>query len=135
VELEFYIPGADDEKDQAVKLWWETRTGIGFSLETLSDHCYFAKQEGKGIAALSLFPMKGSSYCMVGWPIANPDTTKEERNFALNLLFDKMHLDALEMGYKRVFTTSGVEVVQERLTNFGYVLGDSNVNQYWKELQ
>ena len=117
-----------------VKRWWAERERVPFSDSLASDYGYMAYSENNPVAAMFLYPTKGSSVCMIGWPITDPNTTKEERNLALNELFDKIHKEARLMGYKLVWSFSGVEPVQNRMIELGYVIGDQNINQYFKGL-
>lgn len=117
-----------------VKLWWTERKRLPFSEHLVSDHGYLASSEGTPIAALFLFPTVGSSIALVGWPISSPHTVKCERDIALNELFDTIHAEARSMGFKMLWSFSGVLPVQERLTDLGYVAGDRDVVQYYKVL-
>lgn len=113
-----------------IQQWWKQRLDINFNLEILSDFGYMVDNN----AALFLYPVMGSKVAWLGWPISNPETSKEDRDKALNCLFDIIHKEAKELGFKYIWTTSGVSPVQERLVKQNYVVGDTNINQYWRQL-
>lgn len=114
----------------SLKSWWEERSGIEFNPEVLSSFGYIVPD----VAALYLYPIMGSQVCWVGWPISNPKSSKEDRDKALDLLFDIIHKEAKDLGFKYVWTTSGVKPVQDRLAKHQYIPGDININQYWRIL-
>ena len=113
--------------------WW-SQQGDGINPEFLSDFGYMVDVDSVPTCACFLYPILGSKVAWIGWPISDPESKKEDRDLALNLLFARMHTDALEMGYKWIWTTSGLEHVQGRLKRLGYIEADTNINQYWKEL-
>lgn len=125
----------DSKEDMLlVKDWWFLREDIVFSSDILSDHGYMAEIDGEPAVAMFFFPVQGSKVAWMGWPISDPDTDKEQRSLALTLLFDTIHEDAKSMGYSVIFTISGLSHVQERLVDHGYLVGDTNVNQFWRAL-
>jgi hypothetical protein len=130
-----------------LKAWWEYHlkqrhnkeipSGYEFPSWMFSSHGYIASKQNQGeeekdIAMLFWYPTKDSKVALVGWPISAPKSTKKERNLALNLLFDTIHKDAHDAGYQGVWSWSGVAPVQRKLDQFGYVVGDENVNTYLK---
>ena len=134
MDLIFYNPRIDLERNVVIKKWWKDHCEVPFELELLSDHAYMAYKVDKPIAALFLYRIKGCAVCWIGWPVTNKDTTKKERNLALGILFDKLHADAKALEYKLVWTISGVAPIKRRLDKLGYIVGDENVSQYWKGL-
>lgn len=123
-----------EEESRLIDEWWGKREGIEGPGKILPNHGYIAWDHKRPIAALFLYRIEGSPVAMVAWPIANPATQKKQRNFALNLLFDRLHFDAKELGYKAVMTTTGLNHVARRLEHFGYKKGDVGITQYWKGL-
>ena len=114
--------------------WWQSRQQVDLSPSILSDTGYIALSDGQPIAALFLYPIQGSEVCWIGWPISDQESPSEARSEALDALFEVVHLQARDRGYKLVWTTSGVPVVQQRLERHGYEMGDENIKQYWKGL-
>ena len=114
--------------------WCRKRDWPEIGDDLLSDYGFLAYTENKHLAACWMYPVKGSNVCWMAFPIANPDTTKEERKEALDLVFETIHDTAKEMGYKYVFTTSNTPPIEDRLKNYGYRTGDENVTQYWGKL-
>lgn len=116
-----------------VQKWWTQREGVDFNVEILSDYGFmaFSVQSSRPIAALWLYPIMGSKVAWMGWPIADPESGRLERSIALDQLLDKVKETAQEMGYTRIWTTSGVPPVKARLEKHGYLRGDTNIDQYW----
>jgi len=123
----------DDTEIRTVLSWWKSRSD-GINPDFLSDFGYMVWDGERPLVACFLFPIVGSKIAWLGWPVASPESTKEERDSALPLLFSRMHRDASLMGYAWIWTTSGHPGVQKRLESSGYALGDVGINQYWKEL-
>jgi len=117
-----------------VRKWWISRMDIDFNSDLLSDFGFMAYEDSGPVAAAFYFPVKGSDVCWAGWPISDPERSKEERSKALNLIFTEIHKVAWVEGYTRVWTISGIPAVQNRLEKLGYIAGDASVTQYYKEL-
>ena len=122
----------ENQHYKLIESWWIEREGAAPQPDMLSHYGWISFFNQRPIAALWLYPILGSKVAWVGWPIANPDSGKLERNLALDTVFDKIENTAKEMGYKYIWTTSGVNPVQNRLKERGYKQGDSNITQYWK---
>lgn len=110
--------------------WWESHTQTPLHADMVSMYGWVVE----GVAACFLYPALGSKIAWMGWPISNPESSKETRDEALDLIFDTIHKDAQTMGYRIMLTTSNTPPVQTRLEKHGYSLGDKDVNHYWKAL-
>jgi len=117
-----------------IKEWWMRHHNIEISADILSNFGYLYFNENTPVAALWLYPILGSKTCWIGWPVTNPDSDKQIRNTALDELFGIIEEEARQMGYKLMWTTSGIPTGQARLEKHQYLLGDSNINQYWRAL-
>ena len=131
------VPYKEAAHGELVSGWWRARFDQPLPLDVLSESGYVAFNRGSGrpIAALWLYPIKGSKVAWIGWPLADPESNKEERTAALDALYDIIHVRAKEAGYRYIWTTSNTPPVESRLKGYGYVIGDKNVNQYWKILE
>ena len=118
-----------------IRSWWIEREGAAPQSDMLSSHGWISFINKRPIAALWLFPILNSKVAWVGWPIARLDSSKLERNLALEQVFGIIEREAQKMGYKYIWTTSGTPPVQDRLLDRGYVKGDSDISQYWKVVE
>ena len=111
--------------------WWHSRHGIDFAPELLPTTGYLALTDTTPIAACFIY-LTNSKVALIGWPITNPESSKQERHVSLMLLFDILHKVAKEAGCTLVMSYSGVPAIQKRLSDLGYLEGDMEVKQYVK---
>lgn len=127
------VPYEPKLHDKYVKHWWTERKNIDFPVEILPSAGYAALKDGDPIALLFRYDTN-SSLCWAAWPVASLQVSAEERDKTLNALFVKLEQDAKDLGYKKVFTTTGIPKVAERLKKLGYWKGDDGITQYLKGL-
>jgi hypothetical protein len=72
-----------------------------------------------------------SPVCWMGFVIANPATTKEQRKGGLRFITEEAINYAKYNGYKLMFTTSNTPSIEAKLKECGFIEGDTNVNQYF----
>jgi len=113
-----------------VEDWWKQRHWTPVAKEALSTIGYIVDD----IAAMWLYLSVGSKLAWIGFPIANPNTTKEQRNDAIDLLFNTIHEYAKINGYDFIITTSNIPAVINRIEKIGYIKGDENVSHFWRKL-
>lgn len=114
--------------------WWDGHnfTRVSPSLMPMNTFvCY--NDEGKEIYS-TCFYNTDSNLCWLGWQISNPRTTKEERKGGLGHLLNEVGEYAKGEGYQVIFTTTPDIRVQTKLTELGYVVGDSNVTHLTKTI-
>lgn len=99
----------------------------------LPQNVFVASDNGKDLYSCFLYHTD-SGLCWLAYPVSNLETTKEEREGALEFLFNEMEIYAREQGYFLMFTTSPVKAVANALKGVGYVEGDVLVTQYLKHL-
>lgn len=120
------------DKDYPIVLeWWNKYQQTPAPIEFLSDWGVIVSENGKPICAIWFYPIVSVKFGLIKSPIANPDTTKEERNMALNLCLNTIHEIAKDLGYTHVLCPSNVEAFKTRLTSIGYVAGDENCTHFW----
>lgn len=127
------VPYEPEIHDDYVRYWWALRQGVEFPVDILPSTGYAALKDGSPVALLFRYDTN-SSLCWATWPIASLELTQEERDKTLNALFGKLEKDARDLGYKKVFTTTSIPKVAERLIKLGYLQGDTEITQYLKEL-
>lgn len=73
-----------------------------------------------GVAATSLYPMRDVPAALIGNTIANPDTTEDERDAALDALFRAAYDYAAENGIRIIYGVTQVPAIVKRATKHGY---------------
>lgn len=120
------------DKDYPIVLeWWNERKQNPAPLDFLSDYGVIVSDGNKDVASLWFYPVVSAKFGIILSPITNPDTTKEERNEALNLCLNTIHVIAKDLGYSTVMCWSNVPAFESRLESHGYVPGDKNCTHYW----
>ena len=126
-----YIP---EKHGILLKSWWESRQELDFPLDILPKTGLMAFTGKRAVAALFLWSTD-STICVITAPIADPESSKEERDIALQNLYAKLHKRAEDMGHQMVWTTAEIPRVKSRLEELGYEKGSDNVTHYIKRLQ
>lgn len=122
----------DLNKDyETLSSWWTQRNHVIITKDFLSDYGVLASKNGKDLAAMWLYPVVSTKWCMVRFPIANPDTTKAERDAAMDLIINTLHLISKDMGYKYMFCTTNHPGLIKRLKSFGFVGDSENCINFW----
>jgi hypothetical protein len=125
----------DLEKDYKIaENWWKERNWTIPPKEILSDTGFIVFVDNKPIGAMWLYPINGSKTCSTGFPISDPNSDKEIRNQSIDLLLETIQMTAKKMGYKYIWTTTGINAVAKRLEKHNYQKGDENITQYWGRL-
>jgi hypothetical protein len=121
-----------DTDYELVSGWWKKREHIVIQKDFLSDFGVLVEDDnGKKLAVMWLYPLLSTKWCMIRFPITNPDSTKEERNKALDLVFDNLHGMAMDMGYKYLFCTTNHSALIERLKKYNYTQDASDCVHFW----
>lgn len=116
-----------DKDYHIVESWWKERNWTPIQKELLSKYGFIVND----VAAMWLYPFNGSKSCMVGFPISNPTSTKEDRDRSLDLLFKTISKVAKDMGYKYIMTHSNIKPVKDRLEKLNFFKTDENVDVYF----
>lgn len=117
-----------------IQKWFKEQTGTDLPGEVLSSLGYIYTNELHNVAAVFLYPTEGSRVCFLGWPVANPQSNREERNKALNSIIKAAETYARAKGYLFMNTYSSRNSVENRFRKLGYIDGDKNVLQMIKYL-
>lgn len=111
--------------------WWKARGQNPGSIDFLSDWGVIVSDGQKPVAALWLYPMVSTKLGMIMSPISNPDTTKEQRDIALNICLNTIHEIAKDLGHTTIMGWTNVPPFEKRLESHGYTPGDKNCTHYW----
>lgn len=117
-----------------VQRWWESRQGVDFPLRMLPDIGRVALSNRQPIAMAFLYTTN-SKVGWIGWPVSDPEASKELRSETLDIVLESLHEVAKAKGIELIWTTSGIPALQKRFEELGYVVGDTGINQYFKELK
>lgn len=78
-----------------------------------------------------LYPTMGSKLCIIENVIRNKDyTDKKLIDSSMSLLFETLHLIALDKGYKYIKNSVHNESMKKRLESYGYTMLETNVTTY-----
>lgn len=114
--------------------WWEGHNFPVVDSGFLSDKIFVCYNEkGDETYAISVY-CANSGLCWLGFPVSNPNLTKEEKKGCFDGLLDGVIFFLKKVGYKYIFTTSSTKAVERKLLKFGFNEGDIKVNHYIKKL-
>lgn len=123
-----------EEHINEIREWFEKQTGTALPREVLSTLGYVYSNDLHNVAAIFLYPTEHSRVCFLGWPVANPQSTREERNKALTAVIKAAETYATAKGYLFMNTYASRKSVENRFRKMGYVDGDKNVLQMFRYL-
>lgn len=117
-----------------LKSWWEKRDHVVIPSSMLSDYGILVSKDGVDIAAMFLYPVVSTDWCMVRFPISNPEVEASVRDEAMDLVFDSLFLIAKDLGYKKVFCTTDHKNLSKRLLKFNFINMDVKCDHFWGDL-
>lgn len=113
--------------------WWEKHKFPVLDIDFLPE-TFFTVEVGEEVLYGMFVYRTDSKLAWIAFPISNPDLTKEEKKGGLEFLINGITEILKESGFKYIFTTSPLPVVQEALLNTGFNLGDEKANHYLKKI-
>jgi hypothetical protein len=117
-----------------LKSWWQTHNGVPLPETLLSNYGYMAFEDRFAIACMFFYPVAGCKMAMLGYPIANPDATKEQRKQAIERLVASIEHSAKSLNYQAITSYPGNAKAANIFERLGYTKGDKEVVQYMKGL-
>lgn len=121
-----------DSHYETLTTFWQDREHLVIPKEYLSDYGFMAfDEQGNPVAAMWLYPVVSTNWCMVRFPISNPDVPNEIRSKAMDLIFDTIHKVSKDMGFNQIFCTTNHKGLIKRLTKYGYTLDSSDCVHFW----
>jgi N-acetylglutamate synthase-like GNAT family acetyltransferase len=120
-----------DVKDfyETMSKWWISHGWAPLPINSLPEKVFVLSRDKKDVYCCTLYETN-SDFGVVAWQLSNKEIEKESGD--LQLLFDSIEDYARELGISILFTTSKTFTVEESLKSCGYLLGDTQVNQYLK---
>ena len=122
--------------DQLTKVagWFKHYAGADFPLDVMGDFGFMASVGDVDAAAVFFFPVVGANWCVIGWPVGNPELDKADRGLALDTVLLHAQKYAKELGYKYATTWASHKTIEDRFIKHGYAIGDKNVSHMVKLL-
>lgn len=115
--------------------WWQQWHGIAMpEIMAKSNGHVVTSESGEPLSYLFYWPTVGSCVAIVGWPCASPNIGPKLRNEALNLNYTYTANWLKQSGYKLIFTWANAGPVHKRLVKLGYMVGDTGMDHFHKEL-
>lgn len=117
------------------KLWWGQKVGAVLGDAVMTDMGFMIMDEqGVPMVAGFLYPIQGCDSALIGFPIANPDISKEERETAIHVLTTAIELEAKKLNYRFLVSYAGSKGAEAMFTREGYKVYDTNVTNFGKVL-
>ncbi len=118
-----------------IKKWWFTRRNLVLPTETMSDYGFMVLSDDRPVCAMFFYPTIGCDMALLGWPIASVETDVGMRKQALELLVAACENLAKTLGYKVLVSYASTGAMKENMATFGYLVGDTNCDNYIKVLR
>lgn len=120
------------EKDyELVCSWWQERNHTVIPKDFLSNYGVMALIDDKPVGVMWLYPVLSTTWSMIRFPIIDNSLSKEDRDLALDLIFDNLHNISRDMGYKYIFCTTNHTGLIRRLKKYGYTPDGENCVTFW----
>lgn len=116
---------------EVVSSWWKKRNCPIIPKDFLGNYGFIINENNKKLCAIWLYPIMTTKWCMVRFPISNPDITKEEHEKSLDLLFSSVHNISKDMGYKHIFCSTNHDGFIKRLNKYGYNQEATDCVHFW----
>lgn len=116
--------------------WYKERNLQPIDMDMLSNLGLIIKnKEDKFLASAFLYPIVGANWCFIEGAISNPNTNKEERTEALDMLLVRLHSMAKLMGYKKACIFSENSGIIKLLEKHNYTQSNKkNIANFWGNL-
>jgi hypothetical protein len=112
--------------------WWIGQNESQVSPSMLPEGTFVCYNDNDVPVYSMCFYNTDSHLCWLGWQLANPSVTKEDKKGCFEYLFNQVEEYSKQQGYHMMFTTSKTPAVVHTLNKTGFQQGDENVNHYIK---
>lgn len=113
---------------------WVEKRKFNFHPDCGSEFGMMAFDGTRPIASIYFYHILAAKFVLLGFPIGNPDATKEERQSALDFLVAEAEKKAKLLNYKFVVSYPGNKASGSIFTRNNYQVADEGVVQYIKTL-
>jgi len=111
---------------EVIDMWCEQRHMRTLPNDYLSKFGFLVSKDTKNIAVCWLYPFMNTKRCMIDCMISNPNTTKQERSDAIDLLFMTIFLTAKDMGYEHITCTTTNQNIINKLLDLNFIKDDNH---------
>lgn len=108
--------------------WWKQHDWKPLSINALPEKVFIIKRDNIDLYCCTLYETD-SAFGIIAFQISNKEATNRKEG-DLKMLFFAIEDYARDRGIEILFTTSSSPNVENELIDSGYILGDTNVNQY-----
>ncbi len=133
--VEFRVENFD--KESPLMAWlhlWAGKRGFPFDKELASDFGFMAYVGERPIASVFLYPVLSTSFVLIGFPLSDPNSTKEERSGAIKAIVADAEKVSKVLNRKFIVSYAGSKGAVSMFSNLGYEIADKDVIQYIKKL-
>lgn len=121
------------EDYQEICAWWDDWGWPNIPKKILPPTGYMIVEEGVRICAAWLY-LTNSGLSSIEWIIMNKETTKEQRQGAIEMLFEYIEKEAEKYGANTVITNLINPNLKYKLNKVGYIEGDGKLYSMIKQL-
>lgn len=130
--MEFRVENKEDYY-LTIKDMYESHKFPVLSVDNLPEDIYVVSKEERDIYAIPVYKTN-SSLCWLAFPVSDGNLDVKFKEDALDKLLVYITESLKEEGYNIIFTTSGIPYLENKFIKAGYSFGDTNINQYFKQL-
>lgn len=124
----------DDELYDVICGWWRDHGWPVLPKELLPKHGYIVVLDGRPVIAGFLYKDVTASFGMIEWIVADPKSTRDDRDKCFPSLIEKLLSSATECGVKLLVTTAIHKSLIGRLEKSGFVIDYDGITQLCKQL-
>lgn len=114
--------------------WWQSHGWPAIPKELLSSRGYISCLNEKPIIAGFLYKDETSTFGMMEWIIANPESTQEERTVAFKELVDHVVEEAGKIGVKFMFTVVKSDSLKNRFLENGFNITETQMTHLGRRI-
>lgn len=124
---------SEDPRTTWIFVWAEKRK-FPFHKDLMSDFCYMAFDGEKPIASVFLYTIISSGFAMIGFGMSDPETTKEQREVALEAVVAEAEKAAKLLNRKYIISYAGSKGAVAMFSRLNYETADLDVTQFIKKI-
>lgn len=122
----------DLDKDyELISNWWNERKQTIIPKEFLNQYGVMAFVDNKPIGVMWLFPVLGCNWSIIRFPITNIESTIEQRDLAMDAIFDNLISMSKLLKCTHIFCTTNHPGLIKRLEDQGMTMTSENCKHFW----
>lgn len=107
-----------------IQSWWKEHHNNYFDPDLIPPTAYIVEQNKEPVGFFSMHNMQ-CAVCYFGYPMVNPNITKEERGSVVDYMIECSKIWAVQTNHKYVYISTKGEKMLSRLEQKGFISGDS----------